>query len=59
MRDEVERPLLKGADPREQAGRLLAEREPLYASADLVIDVDGRTEDAVLDDILKWLKTNI
>jgi shikimate kinase len=59
QRDGVERPLLKGADPREQAGRLLAEREPLYATADLVIDVDGRTEDAVLDDILKWLKTSI
>ena len=58
-RDRVVRPLLEGADPLEDGRRLLAEREPLYASADLVIDVDGRTEDAVLDDILTWLKTNI
>lgn len=58
-RDGIERPLLAGGDPREQAGELLAEREPLYAAADLVIDVDGRTADVVVDDILEWLKTNI
>jgi shikimate kinase len=58
-RDEVERPLLAGADRMEQATRLLAEREPLYASADHVIDVDGRQADAVVDDIVEWLKTNI
>jgi shikimate kinase len=57
--DRVERPLLKGDAPEESAGRLLAEREPLYASADHVIDVDGRSEDEVVDDILTWLKTNI
>jgi shikimate kinase len=58
-RDGVERPLLAGPDPREKAEQLLAEREPLYAAADLVIDVDGRTADVVVDDILEWLKTNI
>jgi shikimate kinase len=58
-RDEVERPLLAGADRMEQATRLLAEREPLYASADHVIDVDGRQADAVVDDIVEWLKTSI
>ena len=57
--DNVERPLLAGADRMEQATRLLAEREPLYASADLTIDVDGRMADAVVDDIVEWLKTNI
>jgi shikimate kinase len=55
----VDRPLLAGDDPKEQATRLLAEREPLYAAADHVIDVDGRTADSVVDDILAWLKTNI
>jgi shikimate kinase len=55
--DPVERPLL--AASREEASKLLAEREPLYAAADHVIDVDGRTADRVVDDILAWLKTNI
>jgi shikimate kinase len=58
-RDVVERPLLQGAGQAEKAHRLLAEREPLYASADHVIDVDGRTADEVVDDILTWLKANI
>ena len=60
--DPVERPLLAGrtdAEKREEAARLLAEREPLYAAADLVIDVDGRSSDVVVDDIVEWLKTNI
>jgi shikimate kinase len=56
---EVERPLLQHAEPLEEAARLLAEREPLYATADLVIDVDGRTVDEVVDDIVTWLKTSI
>jgi shikimate kinase len=57
--DEVERPLLAGPAALENAHRLLAEREPLYASADHVVDVDGRSADEVVDDILKWLKANI
>ncbi len=57
--DVAERPLLGSPSARKNAHRLLAEREPLYASADHVIDVDGRTADAVLDDILTWLKANI
>ena len=32
------RPLLAGADPAVTLGRLLAEREPLYAQADLTVD---------------------
>ncbi len=58
-RDGTARPLLSGDDPEERARRLLAEREPLYATADYMVDVDGRTEDEVVDDILTWLKTSI
>ena len=46
------RPLLAGADPAVTLGRLLAEREPLYAEADLTVDCpdDGpdRTTTVVL-----------
>jgi shikimate kinase len=37
-----ERPLLKEGDPREKMMRLLDEREPVYAEADLVVDCDDR-----------------
>lgn len=56
--DSVERPLLSRDDALEHARRLLAEREPLYAAADLAIDADGRDADDVLDDILTWLKAS-
>lgn len=56
--DRAERPLLSRDDALEHARRLLAEREPLYAAADLAIDADGRDADAVLDDILTWLKAS-
>ena len=37
-----DRPLLKTGDPREKMMRLLAEREPIYAQADLTVLCDDR-----------------
>src|SRR5690606_2211713 len=45
------RPLLAGPDPLGRARALLARREPLYARADLVIDVDGRRSSSVAREI--------
>lgn len=42
LADDVHRPLLAGPDPLARARLLLAEREPLYYLADVVVDVDGR-----------------
>jgi len=36
-----DRPLLKNGDPREILTRLLSEREPVYAQADIVCDSEG------------------
>ncbi len=36
------RPLLRGGDPKEILARILAEREPIYAEADLVMNCDAR-----------------
>lgn len=36
------RPMLQGADPKEKMTRLLAEREPVYALADLTVLCDDR-----------------
>lgn len=49
------RPLLAD-DPRGALARLYEERRPLYEElADVVIDVDGRTRDAVVDELEKAL----
>ena len=53
------RPLLAGGEPREILQRLIAERHPVYAEADVVVDsMDGpheQTVDAVLDAIAAHL----
>jgi len=52
------RPLLAGDDPVTTARRLLEEREPYYAGADFIIDVDGRSPAELTTEILEWLKTS-
>ena len=50
------RPLLRDGNPREILERLMAERHPVYAEADIVIDTtDGPTEQTV-DAVSKGLK---
>lgn len=52
------RPLLRTADPRGALSRLLDERKPVYAQADLtVVSKDGphtQTVDAILDALKTW-----
>ncbi len=54
--DPVERPLLAGSVDTEPAlervSALLRQREAVYATADLVVDVDRKTSEAVVDEIL-------
>lgn len=52
------RPLLEAADPAAAAWALLARREPRYALAHHTVDVDGRTPDALTEEIVEWLKTS-
>lgn len=49
------RPLLRAADPRGTAERLLAEREPLYRRADLVLDANR----AGVAELARRLENNI
>lgn len=53
------RPLLRNGDPAEILRRLLTEREPFYAEAQIrVVSSDGphmRTVDAILKELDKWL----
>src|SRR5208282_5893085 len=50
-----ERPLLQTADPADTLRRLLAEREPIYAQADLTMQSRDVPHDAIVADIMKAL----
>jgi shikimate kinase len=50
-----ERPLLQTADPAETLRHLLAERESIYAQADLTIQSRDVPHDAIVADIMKGL----
>ncbi len=49
------RPLLWHGDPREILGRLIDERYPVYAEADIVVDSVNGPHDAVVDAIIEAL----
>jgi shikimate kinase len=49
------RPLLKNGDPRATMERLMAERYPIYAEADLTVDSNGGPHDTVVQQILSQL----
>jgi shikimate kinase len=49
------RPLLREGNPRETLEKLLGEREPLYAQANLVIDADDGPHHAAVERIVKAL----
>jgi shikimate kinase len=52
------RPLLKNGDPRATMERLMAERYPVYAEADLTVDSNGGPHDTVVQQILSHLATH-
>jgi len=49
------RPLLKNGDPRATMERLMAERYPIYAEADVTVDSNGGPHDTVVQRILTEL----
>jgi shikimate kinase len=51
------RPLLRNTDNRTALERLLAEREPIYALADITVESDDGPHDAVIKRILAALET--
>lgn len=49
------RPLLQNGDPRATMERLMAERYPIYAEADITVDSNGGPHDTVVQQILAQL----
>jgi shikimate kinase len=52
----VVRPLLHVADPLKTARNLLAQREKMYSRAHITIDVDARTPDEIVEDIIERIR---
>ena len=56
IRNDSSRPSLTGKPPAEDMAQTLAEREPIYRrAADLIVDTDGLTPEAVAEIIIKNL----
>ena len=51
------RPLLRGGNPRETLERLLGERMPIYAQADITVESDDGPHSMAVDQIVAALKT--
>ena len=52
VKDDTTRPLLQGEDPLSKIRALLNERDPYYrAAADVVITVDGKSFEQILNEI--------
>jgi shikimate kinase len=50
-----DRPLLKGADPVETLRRLIDERYPTYAEADITVESREVAHEAIVDEIIAGL----
>ena len=59
VRRRANRPLLKGGDPETVIDRLIAERQPVYAEADIHIQSRDVAHDVVIDDILGALAEHL
>lgn len=58
LKGDTTRPLLQGDDPLTKIRTLLSERDPYYrAAADVVITVDGKSFDQILDEISENVKS--
>jgi shikimate kinase len=55
VRRRSNRPLLKAGDPEEVMRRLIDERYPIYAEADIIVDSRDVAHSAIVNDIIKLL----
>jgi shikimate kinase len=54
-----DRPLLKTSDPVETLRRLIDERDPVYAEADLTVESRDVPHDAIVDEIMDGLRARL
>ena len=56
IRRRNDRPLLKGVDPMETLRRLMDERYPVYAEADLTVESRDVPHEAIVDEVIESLR---
>jgi shikimate kinase len=56
IRRRNDRPLLKGVDPMETLQRLMDERYPVYAEADLTVESRDVPHEAIVDEVIESLR---
>jgi shikimate kinase len=53
------RPLLRQGDPRETLGRLMEQRYPIYAEADLIVDSTAQPADRTTEQVIEALRRHL
>lgn len=59
VRRRADRPLLKTDDPAATIARLIADRHPIYATADLVVDSRDVPHEAIVEDCVTALRAHL
>ena len=59
VRKRTHRPLLRGGDPKEILERLMSQRYPVYAEADVVVDSTAQPADITTDQVLEALRLHL
>lgn len=59
VRKRSHRPLLRNGDPKEILARLMNQRYPIYAEADLVVDSTAQPADTTTDQVLEALQRHL
>jgi shikimate kinase len=59
VRKRSHRPLLREGDPREILGRLMDQRYPIYAEADLVVESTAQPADRTTDQVIEALRRHL
>ena len=59
VRRRGHRPLLREGDPREVLARLMAQRYPIYAEADIVVESTAQPADRTTEQVIAALRTHL
>ena len=59
VKKRTHRPLLRGGDPREILERLMSQRYPVYAEADVVVESTAQPADITTDQVLEALRRHL
>ena len=59
VRKRTHRPLLRNGDPKDILARLISQRYPVYAEADLVVDSTAQPAEATTDQVLEALRRHL